>query len=221
MAEAKQKAEVTQVTMKDGRVVGFTGKRKVIKETLIDESKIELDEANGIIQIGTGAISTRMDFVNGETRTYPMALSLVPKFAGHGSEQKRGDELASPASDPLSAEDMVIACDDLDAELRIGKWGRARAEGGGGVSGAHEVVLAIIEATTPARASTGKPPMTVAEVKEFLQKKLDADKDLSRRALYDSFRRGAATGPIIERLEKAKKATAPKVNTDEMLEEVS
>lgn len=221
MAEAKQKAEVTPVTMTDGRVVNFSGKRKVLKETLIDESKIEIDEAGGVLQIANGGISIRMDFRNGETRTMPLVLKLVPKFAGHGGEQKYGDELASPADKPLSEEDMVIAIEDLDAELQQGRWGRARAEGGGGVAGAHEVVLAIIEATTPARAGAGKPPMTIPEVKAFLQKKLDADKDLSRRALYDSFRKGAATGPIIKRLEEAKKSTAPKVNTDEMLEEVS
>ncbi len=42
-AEKKKKTEVTLVKMTDGREVGFPGKRKVQKETLIDESKIVID----------------------------------------------------------------------------------------------------------------------------------------------------------------------------------
>ena len=157
------------------------------------------------MQIQAGAVQVRMDFRNGETRTLDLPLSLIARFAGHGGEQKFGDELASPASKPLTEEDMVIAIDDLYALISKGEWGKGRAAGGGGVSGAGVVVRAIMEAT-------GKG---VDVVKAYLQGKLDADKDLSRRALYDSFRvAGTKTGVIIKRMEDEKLAKNAKVDAD-------
>lgn len=203
VATPKSKTEYTPVTMSDGRVVQFAGKRKVLKETLIDESKIAIE--GDVIQLQAGAISIRMDFRNGASRTYPLPLSLLAQFAGHGGEQKFGDELASPADKPMSEEDMVIATDDLNHEIQQGKWGKGRASGGGGVSGASVVVRAIMEAT-------GKDEATV---KAYLQKKLDSDPALTRRALYDSFRvAGTKTGVIIKRLEEEKLAKTAKVDAD-------
>ncbi len=205
---ARPKAEVTEVAMSDGRTVGFAGKRKVVKDTIIDESKITVDGST--LMIAEGAVAVRMDFRNGETRTMPIPLSLLAKFAGHGGEQKFGDELATTADKPLSEEDMVVAIDDLYAVISGGNWGRGRAsEGGGGVSGASIVLQAICEAT-------GKD---LATVKAYIQKKLDGDKDLTRRALYDSFRVATTkTGQIIKRLEEAKLAKTAKVDADAELE---
>jgi hypothetical protein len=206
VATSKSKTEYTAVEMSDGRTVQFAGKRKVNKETLIDESKIQID--GDIIQLQPGAVSIRMDFRNGETRTYSPPLSLYARFLGHGAEQKYGDELATTADKPLSEEDMVIATDDLDAVIQKGDWGRGRASGGGGVSGASLVVQAIMEAT-------GK---TLDVVKAYLQKKLDGDKSLTRPALYNSFRvAGTKTGVIIARLEAEKNAKSAKLNADDEL----
>jgi hypothetical protein len=200
---SKPKTEVLTVKMSDGREVNFAGKRKVNKATVIDETKIVID--GGVMQIEEGAVSVRMDFRNGETRTLPLPLSLFAAFAGHGGEQKFGDELATTADKPLSEEDMVQAIDDLYALIAAGKWGKGRAEGGGGVSGASLVVRAIMEVT-------GKDQ---AFVKAFLQKKIDADPKLTRRALYDSFRApGTKTAEVIERLEKEKAVKAPAVDAD-------
>jgi hypothetical protein len=201
-APSKSKTEYTAVTMTDGRVVQFPGKQKVSKEVLIDEGKIAGED--GVVQIEAGAVSLRMDFRNGETRTYPVTLSLLAKAAGHGWSQKLGDELASPADKPLSEEDMVIATDDLFASLEKGEWGRAKSAGGG-VSGASIVIQALMEVT-------GKD---LATVKAFLQSKLDKDENLSRRALYDSFRvAGTKTGIVIKRLEEAKLAKTAKLDAD-------
>jgi len=58
-------------------------------------------------------------------------------------------------------------------------------------------------------------------VKAYLQKKLDADPELSRRALYDSFRvAGTKTGLIIKRLEDAKLAKNAKVDADAELADI-
>lgn len=206
---AKQKTEVTTVVMTDGRSVNFAGKRKVNKETVIDESKIEIE--GDVAQFTAGAVSIRMDFRNGETRLIPLPLSLLARFAGHGGEQKFGDELASSAAEPMSEEDMVLAIDDLNAQIQAGNWGKGRATGGGGVSGASVVVQAIMEAT-------GKDQATV---KAYLQKKLDSDAALTRRALYDSFRvAGTKTGVIIKRLEEAKLAKTAKVDADAELSSI-
>jgi hypothetical protein len=205
MAEAakKSKTEYREVAMKDGRTVQFAGKRKVNKDVLIDESKVILE--GDVVQMQAGAISVRMDFDNGETRTVPLALALLPKFAGHGGSQKLGDNLAASASDPLSTDDMVIYTDELAAQIAAGKWGVERAGGTGAVSGASIVVQALVEAS-------GQP---VEKVKAFLQAKLDADPDLSRKALYDSFRvRGTKTAAIIERLEADRLAKTAKVDAD-------
>jgi len=105
----------------------------------------------------------------------------------------------------LSEDDMVLAIDDLNSLIQSGKWGAGRAASGGGVSGASIVVMAICEAT-------GKD---VATVKAYLQKKLDGDPALTRRALYDSFRvAGTKTGVIIKRMEDAKLAKVAKVDAD-------
>ena len=206
----KKTTEYQEVTMTDGRKVNFAGKRKVVKETVLDESKIVVE--GDVMQVQAGAISLRMDFRNGETRLMPLPLSLLARFAGHGAEQKFGDELATTADKPLTEEDMVLAIDDLNSQIQSGKWGAGRASsGGGGVSGASIVVQAICQAT-------GKD---LATVKAYLQKKLDADEGLTRRALYDSFRvAGTKTGIIIKALEEAKLAKTAKVDADEALGEI-
>ena len=202
-ATAKRPAtEYTKVTMEDGREVIFAGKRKVNKETLIDESKIAME--GDIVQLSAGAVSIRMDFRNGKTRTFPLPLALLAQFAGHGGEQKYGDELASPADKPLSEDDMVIAVEDLDTEIQKGNWGRARSSGGG-VSGASIVVQALMEAT-------GKDQ---AAIKAYLDKKIASTEGLTRQALYASFRvPGTKTGAIIARLEAEKAAKSSKVDAD-------
>lgn len=214
----KSKTEYTTVRMTDGRDVQFAGKRKVNKEVLIDETKIQID--GDVIQLEAGAISQRFDFRNGETRTNALPLALLAQYAGHGALQKFGDEFAASANDPMSEEDMVLAYDALMALHQSGKWGEGRASGGGGVSGAGIVVRAILEDLNSRRGGdTGKPLLDVNFVKTFLQKKLDdsADRDgenkLTRRALYDSFRApGTPVAAIIERMEKEKKQKEPAVN---------
>jgi len=208
---ARPKTEYLEVTMEDGRKVSFAGKRKLNKETLIDDTKVETDESGNVMQISAGAVSIRMDFRNGATRTFSVPLGMLLKFAGHGAEQKYGDELASPASNPLSEEDMVLAVEDLDKEIQAGNWGKGRAAGGGGVSGASVVVQAIMEAT-------GKD---LATVKDYLDKKIASTEGLTRRALYDSFRvAGTKTGIIIKRIEDEKLAKTAKVDADAALADI-
>jgi hypothetical protein len=225
-AAGKSKTVYTTVKMTDGRKVNFPGKRKVQKETLIDESKIVVD--GSVVQLEEGAVSIRMDFLNGETRTMMLPLAMLAKFAGHGAEQKFGDELATTADKPLSEDDMVIAIDELNAQIQAGKWGAGRAEGGGGVSGAGIVLQAILEASNEGRAEAGKPLNTIADIKAYIQRILDKElskpeaERLTKRALYNSFRvAGTKTGIIIARLEAAKLAKEAKVDANAALAEIN
>lgn len=212
MAEATKQREEKSVKMSDGRTVIFVGKRKLLKETLIDGSKVAVDSDQ--VMIGAGAVKVRLDFVNGETRLWTPPLGLIAKAVGHGLEQKLGDQTAGEED----VEDCVIAVDDLLAQLDKGDWTQ-RAEGGGGFAGASVVVKAIIEVMNERNAKAGKPPVTVEQVKAFLQGKLDNAKakgeKLSRKELYDSFRKpGTATGDVVARLEAEKAKKASKVDAD-------
>lgn len=210
-AESKSKTEYTPVVMTDGRTVQFAGKKKLDKTTVIDTGKIDIDEASGLVQMAQGAVSIRLDFRNGETRTFSPPLALYAKFLGHGGEQKLGDNLAASADKPLTEDDMVMATDELMGELAKGNWGKSRAEGGGATAGAGIVVQAIMEAT-------GKDAATV---KAYLDKKIAATEGLTRPALYASFRvEGTKTGEIIKRLEAGKIKKAAKVDADAALAEV-
>lgn len=178
--KAKVERVVESVKMSDGRVVDFVGKKRLDKETIIEGD----------------AVKVRLDFRNGTTRTFVCPQGLVLRAAGHGLEQKLGDETAG--EDKL--DDMILAVDELMARLAKGEWTTVRAAGDS-FSGASIVIRALVEVT--------KKP--VETIKAFLQGKLDAAKakgeTLSRKALYDSFRNPATeVGKKIRELEDADRA---------------
>lgn len=197
---AQAKTEYTEVVMTDGRTVKFAGKKKLDKDYLFDQSKIQLD--GDTLMLSPGAVSVRLDFRNGETRKYQLPLTLLAQFAGHGGIQKFGDNLAASAEKPMSEDDMVLASDDLFSDISKGEWGKGRAEGGGGVSGASIVVQALCE-------KFGKP---VEAIKAFIEKRLadskarDGENALTRAALYAGYRASPELQPIIKRLEDEKAA---------------
>lgn len=117
------KAAAEVVAMSDGREVEFAGKRKMLKESIIDGDTIKI----------------RLDFRNGETRLITLPADLIPKFAAHGAEQKYGDETAGETD----VDDMVLAIDDLDARLQRGEWSTIRQ--GSGMSGTSVLLKALVE----------------------------------------------------------------------------
>src|SRR5688572_30727301 len=64
-AKPKKEREAEQVLMTDGRTVEFVGKRKMLKETIIEGSRV----------------SIRLDFRNGETRLWAIPDVLLLKAA--------------------------------------------------------------------------------------------------------------------------------------------
>ena len=123
---AKKEPTINTVTLTDGRIVDFVGKRKLLKA-----SEVTPD----------GKIQTTLDFVNGETRTFTIPDALLAKFASHGAEQKLGDEIAGVDD----IEDAVMAIDDLIDRLYNGEWGVARDKSG--LAGASILMRALVEST--------------------------------------------------------------------------
>lgn len=145
-ATTKPKTEVEQVSMEDGRTVGFAGKKKLLKEVLLD--------SNG------GLPSVRFDFRNGKTLLFTVPQSLLLQFAAHGASQKIGDETAGEDD----VDDMVEAANDLIDRLNTGEWAAKRE--GGGFGGVSILMKALME-------QSGKDEATV---RAFLKPKSHGEK---------------------------------------------
>lgn len=169
---------VEDVKMQDGRTVQFVGKRKLLKESFPSENKV------------------RLDFRNGETRTFVIPEGLLSKFAAHGAEQKLGDETAGLDD----VDDMVINVDELIDRLNKGEWSTRRE--GSGVGGTSVLLRALVELS-------GK---TTEQIKAFLTGKSQAEKM--------ALRTSAKLKPIVDRLEAEKNAKAAKVDTDALLADI-
>jgi hypothetical protein len=125
MAEAKT-PQIETVTMADGRIVDFAGKRKLLKESLVT--------AEGKVQV-------RLDFRNGETRLFTIPDAMLAKFAAHGAEQKLGDEIAGLED----VGDCTLAVDELIDRLYNGEWGVKREANG--MAGTSTLLKALVEHT--------------------------------------------------------------------------
>lgn len=131
MSDVEQKAPkketvIETVTMADGRIVDFAGKRKLQKESYVRED---------------GRVTTRLDFRNGETREFTIPAELINKFAAHGAEQKLGDEIAGVED----VADCVLAIDELIERLYDGKWSVTRESSG--IAGTSILLRALVEST--------------------------------------------------------------------------
>lgn len=198
---AKQPATIETVTMDDGRTVDFVGKRRLNKESHATEQEIVV----------------RLDFRNGETRTFRLphnlpperlgdsAVKLLLKAAAHGLEQKLGDETAGIED----IEDAVEAVDELMVRLQKGEWLVGREGTGQGMAGASILARALAEVT-------GQPIAAVREYLSGLEPKLKI-----------ALRGDPTVAPVVARLEREKaeraaargKATgAPAVDTSAYVE---
>ncbi len=180
--KAKATPTITTVKMDDERVVDFVGKRKLQKDSIMVDGKP----------------AVRMDFLNGETRTFTIPEALFERFAQHGAEQKLGDELAGLED----VDDCVLAIDELMDRLNRGEWGQRRESNG--MAGTSILARALVE-------HSGK---AIEAVRAFLAGKSHAEKV--------ALRQNQAIKPIVEKLE-AEKASRSKgkkevIDTDTMLD---
>ena len=186
---SKSATVYTAVTMTDGRVVQFAGKKTLLKDVTVNADD--------------GEVIVRFDLRNGQTRTISgstLSSEVALRALGHGISQKVGDECASIDE----VDDMVVAIDEMLTRLQNGEWS-ARREAGDSFNGASIVVRAVAEAS-------GK---SIEFVKEFLKRKIDlaaaSGQKLTRGDLYKSFRApGTPTAAVIARLEAEKAAKAAK-----------
>lgn len=183
----KEPPVINTVTMTDGRIVEFAGKRRMLKSHSVEQDKVVV----------------KLDFVNGETRTFSLPPELLLKFAGHGAEQKLGDEVAGVED----VDDAVEVIDELILRLEKGEWTVARkTSGGSGLSGASILVRALVELT-------GKPANVI---REMLSTKSQEEKM--------ALRRNSKLLPIVHRLEAEKNAKKEKksgVDSDALLDSLS
>lgn len=183
----KQPTEQVDIAMDDGRIVTFAGKRKLLKSSEVRED---------------GTVAVRMDFRNGRVISFVCPGDLIGKAAGHGLEQKFGDETAGLDD----VEDMVLAVEELAERLTSGEWNTKR-EAGNGLSGTSVLVRALVEYLG------GKK--TVEEVKAYLKPKSQAEKV--------ALRNDPNVKPIVDRIEAEKAARASgkeKVDTGALLAEL-
>lgn len=187
---------VEKVTMEDGRVVEFVGKRRMLKEGIFNEdgtlNHVRFDFKNGRV----------LQFIpNREVKTTDGHL-LGERFLAHGIEQKLGDETAGfdPNED---IDDMVL---DVAALIeRLGKdpaeWSMRRE--GGGMAGTSILIKALIE------LSGGK--RTAESVTAWMKEKNMTQAD--KMAL----RQSPQLKPIVERLEQEKAAKGSKIDVGALL----
>ena len=166
MAETKY----VTVTMDDGRTVEFPETRRLIKTSAVNPD---------------GSLTVRMDYVNGECRTFTLPSSLITQFALHGAEQKLGDAMAGIKD----LEDAIEVVDQLILRLDKGEW-TAESTGGSGMAGASILARALVEVTSQ--------PITV--VREYL-----GTLDNKTKA---ALRLTAEVAPVVAKLEAEKAARA-------------
>ena len=143
---ARQETQYNAITMLDGRLVEFAGKRKMQKNAVFGED---------------GSIKIRLDFINGETRHVSLRDDMLSQYAAHGAEQKLGDEIAGLED----VDDCVIAIDALMDRLDAGNWAVKR-EPGSSLAGTSVLARALVE-------HTGKD---IATIKAFLAGKSQSEK---------------------------------------------
>ena len=188
---ATQEKQVETVTMQDGRTVEFAGKRRMLKEIVV----------NG------DAVAVRFDFRNGNTFTAGVPKQHLLYAAGHGYAQKLGDTVAGMKDDhgnPASEDDMQLEVEGLAERLEKGDWNAVRE--GGGFAGLSILAKALFEHFT----NIGKP-----QTKEEIKAKL-ADKPKEHK---DALRKSKALAPIIARLEAERDARKQKIDPEVALAE--
>lgn len=116
---------IETVTMQDGRIVEFAGKRRMLKSSAEVEGKVQVT----------------LDFRNGESRVFTIPDNLLLKFAAHGAEQKLGDVTAGLES----VDDAVLAVDDLIDRLYNGEWAQKRESSG--MAGTSVLLRALVESS--------------------------------------------------------------------------
>jgi len=126
---AKTPAEAPRsITMLDGTVVEFPGKRRLQKSS---------------IAAADGTLKVRLDFENGEVRILTLRPDMIALYALHGAEQKLGDEISGVDD----IDDCVETIDQLMGRLDAGDWRKETTGSGSGMAGASILARALVAVT--------------------------------------------------------------------------
>lgn len=158
MADTKQEKQVETISMTDGRKVDFAGKRRMLKEVVVEGDKV----------------SVRFDFRNGNTFTAAVPSQHLLYAAGHGYAQKLGDTVAGLKDEhgaAASEEDMQLEVEGLAERLAKGEWNSVRE--GGGFAGLSILAKALVEAY---------PTKSKDEIKSFLTERSVEEKRALRKS---------------------------------------
>lgn len=121
MSETENLKESVQ--MEDGRVVAFSAKQKVLKESVIQGDSAQV----------------RFDFRNGQVRYFDLSRADITRLACHGAEAKIGDEYAGVTD----IDDCVLAVEEMIERLYRHEWAAQRAKGE--AKGGSVLMQAIME----------------------------------------------------------------------------
>lgn len=176
-ATKKEDPKVETVKMEDGTSCDFAGKRKLVKESFVQDGKV----------------GVTLKFRNGRVLTFIIPDALLMKFAGHGAEQKLGDETAGEDD----VDDAVLAVEKLIERLNKGEWAQTRE--GGGMSGTSILAQALAKMKN----------LPIDTVKAFLKDKSQAEKV--------ALRANPAVAKVVQEIEAAKVSKGTKVDTDKLL----
>lgn len=178
---AKTEIEVRSITMLDGRVVEFPGKRRLQKTSWVTPE---------------GKLQVRLDFENGESRLLTIRQDMINVYALHGAEQKTGDSIAGVAD----IDDAVETVDQLMARLDAGEWTKTAAEGAStnSMAGASVLARALVE-------YSGQPIATVRTYLGGLEAKMKKALAISaevgpivQRLEQEKAARAAARGKVVQ-----------------------
>lgn len=89
--------------MSDGRFVDFPARRRILSSQYVDAE---------------GSVCIRLDFANGETRTFKVRDDMLLRFAAEGAEHM----LRTSASVAQDMQAVVSAVDHRIARLNQGQW---------------------------------------------------------------------------------------------------
>ena len=172
--------------------------KTVVTNVEMEDGKVVAFPGKRKLQVTTtvtdnGELHIREDFLNGRVLNVVVTGALLSKFVEFGASQKCRDVIAG--EDDLDS--AILDSEEFFKLLESGKWSEERAKGTGSSAPLHKAVMEV----------TGK---SAEEVKVFLA----ALNQTQKLAL----RKDASIAPIIERLEAAKKAKQPAVDTASLLQ---
>lgn len=208
VVEGKKKTEYTPIVMSDGRTVEFAGKRKMLKDPIIEK-----DGAGAVTKVGV-----RFDFRNGNTMMSWIPDHKLFESAAHGWGQKLGDTVAGMKNEdgtPADVDDIQMEVEGLNERLQTDGSDWNVVKEGGGFGGGSILLKALIE-----YSANAEKPQTAEHIRDWLKTKDASQKMALRDKPSRPNKAGVTLQDIIAKLEAAKKSKVSAVDTEALMAEL-